>query len=83
MTPRLCLICKEWPNGRSTGGRAVAAHQKRERAAAFSPASIADAGARQCQKGSNDRGSGERGARLEWRAAWRDKDNGCGIEVLD
>ena len=35
-------------------------------------------------KGSNDRGSDERGsARLEWRAAWRDKDNGCGIEVLD
>ena len=35
-------------------------------------------------KGSNDRGSGERGsARLEWRAAWCEKDNGCEIEVLD
>jgi hypothetical protein len=28
-------------------------------------------------------GQASGGARLEWRAAWRDKDNGCGIEVLD
>ena len=37
MTPRLCM--RGMANGRSTGGRAVAAHQKRGKSRAFNPAS--------------------------------------------
>ena len=67
--PRAVVLSRQVKNGKEP--RLQSCKHRRRRSAAMS-------------KGSNDRESGERGsARLEWRAAWRNRDNGCGIEVLD
>jgi hypothetical protein len=57
---------------------------KTGRSRAISPANIGRRRSAAMSKGSNDRGSGERGsARLERRASWRERDDGNAVEMLD